>query len=135
MNGGSAPSLFDDQWVHGADLSSIRNNISEGIEDVGMPGFSGGFTDIQIEDVLLYIKSGEPDEHENTTESLVDISDTALIAAIDEVDNVQDQLHIEDFITGLDEPWGIQFAGDQVLITEDGYELLSHYPYEKELLI
>jgi len=119
MEAGSAPSLFDDEWTHGSDLASIRKNISEGIEEVGMPGFAGGLTDVDIENLIMYIKSGKPEATE--TVSVLPKSeavDDKLVVAVDDVDNIQNQLVVEDFIEGLDEPWGIHFAGDQVLITE-----------------
>lgn len=118
LKAGSAPSLFDGEWAHGSDLASIRKNISDGIEEVGMPGFGDGFTDAQIEDVLVYIKSGTPEDLAERVESVTEDALPTLVGAIDAVDNIQDQLVIEDYVTGLDEPWGIHFAGDQVFITE-----------------
>ena len=75
LKAGSAPSLFDSDWTHGADLASIRKNIADGIEDLGMPGFASGFTDAQIEDVLVYIKSGAPED--TSEETVSDFKDTS----------------------------------------------------------
>ncbi len=119
LEGGSAPSLFDKDWKHGSDLASIRKNIADGIDEVGMPGFAGGLSDAEIENLIVYLKAGAPAAEEPQTPATVDKrAETAPIAAIDQVDNIQSQINVEDYITGLDEPWGIHFVGDQVLITE-----------------
>ena len=41
------------------------------------------------------------------------------MSAIDQVDNIENQILVDDYITGLDEPWGFTFLGpEKVLITE-----------------
>lgn len=120
LDAGSAPSLFDQTWSHGSDMASIRRNISEGIEEAGMPGFQGGLSAAEIESLIVYIKSGQPVE----TASSIDGGDdeipeaSAFVAAVDRVKSAQDQVRVEDYITGLDEPWGFHFIGTDVLITE-----------------
>jgi glucose/arabinose dehydrogenase len=47
------------------------------------------------------------------------IDDTSTIAAITDVPSVEDAVYIEDWATGLREPWGIDFiADDTALVTE-----------------
>lgn len=119
LEDGSAPSLFDKEWTHGSDLASIRKNISEGIEAVGMPGFAEGLSEAEIENLVVYLKSGAPEAEEKVVESETSpTSETTLVAAIDDVDNIQNQIQVDDWVTGLDEPWGIHFIDDRVLITE-----------------
>ena len=114
----SAPSLFDNDWVYGSDLSSIRKNILSGIEDAGMPAFEGGLSSPEIESLLVYVKSGGSEDDPEETIQVTDTNTDDLVPAVDKVDNIENQLVVEDYITGLDEPWGIHFAGDAVLITE-----------------
>ncbi len=124
QQGGSAPSLFDDEWSHGSDLASIRKNITQGIEAAGMPGFADGLSAAEIEDLVVYIKSGATsgvpagENQQQSAGHTEDEASPALIPAIDKVDNIQAQLQVTDYITDLDEPWGIHFVGDDVLITE-----------------
>lgn len=138
LEGGTAPSLFDDSWQHGSDLASIRKNISQGIALVGMPGFEGGLSDAEIEDLIVYLKAGKPAEITDQDASPepvepppelqtneLQINESALVPAIDEIENIEEGVKITDFATGLDEPWGFVFLGPdkQVLVTEKNGKL------------
>ncbi len=104
LGGGSAPTVFDDVWVYGDDDQSILTAISTGLEEVGMPGFGDSLSAAEQSDLLVYMRAGAA---------------MTTTPPIDDVSSVADQVQIEDWITGLDEPWGFVFTGvNDALITE-----------------
>jgi len=109
LSGGQAPSLADDVWEYDGTDSGILQAITDGIEEVGMPGFDGELTAQDKQDLLGYIRSG---------------GDLKTTAPIDDVASVEDQVQIQDWATGLNEPWGIHFIGpDTALVTEKSGKL------------
>lgn len=56
LEGGSAPSMLDDDWIHGGDDESLTRSIREGIPERGMPPFGALLTDPQIRALVLYIR-------------------------------------------------------------------------------
>jgi len=110
LSGGQAPSMADDNWEYGDTDADILKVITNGIEDVGMPAFGSDLTLTDKQDLIAYIRSGG--------------GDLKTTAPIDDVPSVQDQVQIEDWATGLDHPWGIDFiAKDTALITEKSGKL------------
>jgi len=92
LRGGSAPSLADDNFEYGGSDNDILTNISMGIEAVGMPAFDT-LTDGQKQDLLAYIRNGS--ELTRSTKPIDDVpSETGRVKA-------------EDFVTDLENPWGI----------------------------
>ena len=123
VDGGSAASLFDDDWSHGADRAQIKRNIVMGIESAGMPGFEGAMSEPELASLMSYVLDmpAPQTKTEVLTKGLkpgvAAIAD--LTPAIDEIENMADSLEIEDFLVGLDEPWGFTFLSqDEVLVTE-----------------
>ena len=104
LEGGQAPSLADDVWTYGGSAAELTASITEGIEEVGMPEFGSAFSEGQISDLVTYVKQG---------------SAVKTVKAIDDVRSVEDLVKIEDWATDLDEPWGVEFIGDNLaLVTE-----------------
>ena len=112
LRGGSAPSLADDNFEYGASDANILENISKGIDEVGMPAFGETLSDSQKTDLLAYIRKGS--ELTRTTK------------AVDDVPSNTEAVKVEDFITDLKSPWGIaQIPGrDDWLVTEKSGQLL-----------
>jgi cytochrome c oxidase cbb3-type subunit III len=54
--GGMGPPLMDDQWIYGADPSSIYATITEGRPN-GMPSFRGKIPPAQIWELVAYVRS------------------------------------------------------------------------------
>ena len=57
------------------------------------------------------------------------VEDAVLIAAVDEVPSIEDQVQFQDYVVGLDEPWGFAFFPDNpinILITQKTGELLRY---------
>ncbi len=59
----------------------------------------------KIDDTIVEVAAAVPQE-------------SALVSAVDEIENIEDQITVDNFIKNLDEPWGFTFIGDDVLITE-----------------
>ena len=112
LRGGNAPSLADDNFEYGASDANILENISRGIEEVGMPAFSETLSTPQINDLLAYIRNGS--ELTRTTKAVEDVpSNTGAVK-------------VEDFITNLKSPWGIAPipGSESWLVTEKSGQLL-----------
>ncbi len=61
---------------------------------------------------------------------------TVLVKAVTEIPSQESMVNIEDYITGLNEPWGYAFLGmEDVLVTEKTGKLLyiSHFPEPMEI--
>ena len=112
LRGGSAPSLADDNFEFGASDANILENISNGIDEVGMPAFGSVLSADQKNDLLAYIRKGS--ELTRSTK------------AIDDVPSTTAAVKVEDFITDLKSPWGIAPIpnSDAWLITEKPGQLL-----------
>ncbi len=104
MSGGQAPSMSDATWEYGGTDDDIRSIIKVGNDDVGMPAFGDVLQGKQISDLLSYIRSG---------------SDTNTTPPTDDVASVQDEVRIQTWAGGLNEPWAVHFIGaDTALVTE-----------------
>ena len=108
LTGGQAPSLADDNWEYGSTDADILKVINEGIEEVGMPEFAS-LSEEEKQDLITYIRSG---------------GDLKTTTPIDDVSSVEDHVQIDDWVTGLNQPWGIHFIGpDTALATEKSGKL------------
>lgn len=56
LEGGSGSSLIDDEWVHGSSAEEIAAVISDGVPNMGMPGFSSGLSPEEIRSLVIYIR-------------------------------------------------------------------------------
>lgn len=110
---GSASSLFDGEWVHGATHVAIKANIRNGIEDVGMPAFEDGVTDTQLAELLAFIKDGG--------------AAMKTTAPVDRVSSVDRDIEVDIWVDGLEQPWALAFIPEksgEMLITEKSGALL-----------
>ena len=104
MSGGLAASLLDDKWDYGESDADIIRAINDGITEAGMPAFGESLSAADQSDLLAFIRSGK-----NLTTT----------PAIKDVPKVTQELQFNDWVTGLDEPWGFVFTGEnEALITE-----------------
>ena len=121
LKGGQAASLVDDVWLGDGTRDSIGESIRNGVESAGMPPFGEALSEEEILALTDYILSRP------------DIEPTA---AIDEVPSVEDQVQVEDYVTGLDEPWGFAFLGpDNLLVTEKTGRFLRAGPGSEPIVI
>jgi len=112
LRGASAPSLADDNFEYGASDENILANITNGIEEAGMPAFGDGLNEEQKKDLLAYIRNG---------------SKLARAAApVDDVPSETGLVKVEDFVTDLEAPWGMAFipGTEDWLVTQKAGQLL-----------
>ena len=110
LSGGLAPSLADQNWEFGGEDKDLIKIINRGNDEVGMPAFGDQLNVEEVQNIISYIRSGGG---ENKT-----------IVPIDDVPSVQDRVQINDWVVGLNEPWGIHFIGaDRALVTEKSGKL------------
>lgn len=114
LTGGSAPTLFDDEWVYGGSNAEIVKSIVSGIEEAGMPAFDT-FSPEEESDLITFIKSGG-----DALKTIDPVTDVPL---------VMDQVKVETWVNGVDEAWGMAFipgtSGD-MLITEKGGRFVKY---------
>jgi mono/diheme cytochrome c family protein len=59
LEGATAPSLADDQWLHGAPTrANLAKIIAGGLPDKGMPGWEGTLDKAQIAALAAYVAPG-----------------------------------------------------------------------------
>ena len=110
LEGGSAPSLADDNWEYGSSDTEILNAINNGIEEAGMPGFADGLAAGQDKHLLAYIRQG---------------GNLKTTPPVSDVPSLTDEVATETWLDGLNEPWGIAFLSENTaLITEKSGALI-----------
>lgn len=101
---GQTPSLFDDVWAYGGSDDAILKVINEGLPDAGMPAFQDALTEEEKNNLLSYIRNARVEKKP---------------LAVTDVPTAQAEVRVEDWIDGLDEPWGFAFTGEQsAIVTE-----------------
>lgn len=110
MDGGSGGSLVDAEWKHGGSRQEIFNSIRNGIEDLGMPAYGSTMSAAQIGLLVDLIESKSvPDKA-----SLEGSKPTG-----DVVTTLDYKLTVENWMQGLDTPWGLAFAdANTAIVTE-----------------
>lgn len=116
--GGLAQSLSDDIWQYGESDADILRAISVGIEDAGMPAFGDTLSAADKADLLTFIRRGQ---------------DLKTTPAIVDVPSLESRVQIQDWATGLDQPWGLHFIGsNEALVTEKSGKLWRVSSSEKQ---
>jgi aldose sugar dehydrogenase len=111
LTGGRAPSLFDDQWLHGGDDASIEKSIKEGFPAAGMVPFKDTLTDQQIWQLVAYIRT-QAASLKGRPQYVPDPADQI-------IKSEKQTFKIEVLTKELETPWGLAFLPDgRLLITE-----------------
>ncbi len=108
------------EWLFGGDKKEIINSIKHGRVSFGMPSFSEGLNDKQIESMADYILALASQTKKTAQPELSSIR----------THKSEDQTFIVDtVVSGLDVPWGLEFLPDgSLLISERGGDLLLFSP-------
>lgn len=110
MEGGLAPSMLDDVWVHGGDDESIARSIRDGNLEKGMPAWSAALSEKEIRAMVIFIR-----EHRAK-------ANQAEIPKPAESITVKSALHdyqLNTWVGGLNDPWSLAFLPDgRALVTE-----------------
>ena len=121
MEGAQAPSMLDDTWAHGGDDESLARSIRQGYPEKGMPAFGTALNEKQIRAMVIYIREQRSRaEREKTTSRKPADSLT-----------IQTKLHeyqLTTWISGLDDPWSINFLPDTSALITEKRGRLYHVP-------
>ena len=111
LNGGRAPSLFDEVWARGADDESVVRNIMHGIPNTEMVPFKDQLTEPQIWQLVAYLRTHAATLKEKP--AYVPDPDGQVVKS------EKQTFRMEVVARGLETPWGLAFLPDgRLLITE-----------------
>lgn len=112
LEGVQAPSLLDDEWLHGSDDESLARSIRNGYPEKGMPPWSPTLSEKEIRAFVVYIR--EQRFHHQRLKSTP--------AKPPEAMAVKSALHnyqLKTWLANLRQPWSLAFLPDgRALITE-----------------
>lgn len=110
--GGSAPSMLDEEWAHGDDDASIARIIREGYLPGGMPPFGGALSDSEVRGLVVYLRELTTDYRRTR--------DTLPPPSPDKVFQTEEaSFRIETVAEGVSTPWSIGWLPDgRMLFTE-----------------
>jgi aldose sugar dehydrogenase len=112
LQGGTTPSLLDDQWKYGGDDATLTRVIKDGTPD-GMPPFGGAISDPEIKALVAFIR----EQRTRPAASPAPASRTPRRG--DGVSSQEHSFKIETVADGLREPWSIAWLPDgRMLVTE-----------------
>lgn len=107
LQGGNAQSMLDGIWQFGEGKGYVARNIKHGITHLGMPAYESTLDDAQIEAITDFILNAEKERGVTRP------------APPEEVQTLDYVVDVEQWVTGLEIPWGIAFPdADTALVTE-----------------
>lgn len=107
LRGGNAQSMVDGVWQFGDGKGYVRRNISNGIPQLGMPGYDETLSNDEIEAVTDYILSRE---NEAAPEEPIQP---------EEIQTLEYHVKVDLWLDDIDEPWAITFPDEDVtLVTQ-----------------
>lgn len=119
LQGGQAPSMLDDEWVHGGDDESLARSIRNGFPDKGMPAWSAALPEKEIRAMVIYLR----EQRAKFAREQASFTKPA------ESMTVKSELHsyqLDTWVDSLNEPWSMAFlpGTNRALITEKRGRLL-----------
>lgn len=112
LEGGSAPSMLDDVWVHGGDDESLAKSIRLGFPEKGMPGWGAAIDDKEIRAMVIFMRE-QRSKHQR---------DKTVFTKPENAITATSQLHtytVDTWAAKLNEPYGLAFLPDgRALVTE-----------------
>ncbi len=122
LEGGSAPSMLDEEWTHGDSDADLTRLIAQGAVDKGMPAWETVFDDAEIRALVVYIRERRAGYSRNR--------DTLPAPGPEHVFSTRlHSFRIEQVTDEVDTPWSLNWLPDgTLLITEKSgtLRLLRH---------
>ncbi len=118
MQGGQGTSLIDDVWNRGDGSDEyLTRMITEGLPDVGMPGFGGALDAPRVRGLVVYLRERAVRSQEEQTEYAKPVEGM-------EVKGRAANFRIETVASGLGVPWSLAFLpGGDLLVAERSGQL------------
>lgn len=112
LEGGSAPSMLDDQWVNGGTDAELAHQIAKGNLEKGMPAWETVFDEAQIRALVVYIRERRAGYQRNR--------ETLPAPPPDHVFTTRaHDFQVELITADVDTPWSLNWLPDgTLLITE-----------------
>lgn len=112
MEGSLAPSLLDEEWLHGGDDASLARSIRLGFPNRGMPPWESTLSESEIRALVILIheiRAKHRQSHSEFPKGMDSFTAASLLHSF----------HLNTWVTGLEQPWSLAFIdGDSALVTE-----------------
>ncbi|MDA3931047.1 MAG: PQQ-dependent sugar dehydrogenase [Prolixibacteraceae bacterium] len=104
--------FVEKDWMYGNSNELLIESITKGRPDMGMPGFSKTFTEVEIKALAKYVKGGIPEE--------LDASYSPQTSPINNSEEII--FFVDTVVSGLEIPWGLEFLpnGDLLIAERKG---------------
>ena len=112
LEGGSAPSMLDEEWAHGGTDEDIARQIAQGNLEKGMPAWESVFSSAEIRALVVYIRERRAG-YERNRETLPTPASDLVLRTRDHT------FRIETVTDAVDQPWALNWLPNgTLLITE-----------------
>ncbi|MDQ5979481.1 MAG: C-type cytochrome [Verrucomicrobiota bacterium] len=114
LEGGSAPSMLDDEWLHGGDDASLLRSILQGYPENSMPAWSALFSEKEARALVNYIREVRARHRYNQAPPAAPQDDFTVATK-------HHAYRFNTWLEGLDEPWSLTFLpgpGNRAIVTE-----------------
>lgn len=106
------------EWMYGNSNDAAITSIKLGREDIGMPGFAETFTEKEIRELAIYVRSQVP---LNRPGSEVALKPDRIVKS------KKQSFIIDTIVSGLDVPWGMEFLPNGDMLIAERAGLLYRY--------
>jgi len=117
-HGENREQFVDRKWLWGESRDAIFASIKYGNNDDGMPAYDTTFTDAEIYELTDFILSAE-------TAKMSDIGRKK--ASNKDITSEDLNFRLDTLVTGLDNPWGLEFLPDGAMLITELSGILYHF--------
>lgn len=112
LEGGTAPSMLDDEWVNGGSDAELTKSIINGNLEKGMPAWGTVFTDAETRALVVYMREKRAGYQRNR--------DTLPAPDANQVFKTQHHnFRVETVIEEIDQPWSINWLTAATMIVTE----------------
>jgi aldose sugar dehydrogenase len=124
-HGNNLEEFVDRKWVYGSNANQIGQIITKGVESEGMPGFEAALSVDEIKALTEYILA------ESKKQS---IQKAASQYSENSIYGTDVKYKIENVVSGLEIPWGLEFLPNGDLLISERNGTLSRFTADKKLI-